>query len=108
MAIVAFFAGQRIIQATKNKSEKLPSPHQVAILVGLLDGGSGQSLIDTFQYRWTHHENLVQPVVSHPPAIKSCQRVYAHTRMRQWPLLACVFFCSARHVFSARCMLMFS
>lgn len=39
MALVAFFAGQRIIRATKSNSEKLPSPHQISILIGLLNGG---------------------------------------------------------------------
>lgn len=46
MALVAFFAGQRIIKATKAKSEKLPSPHQVSILIGLLNGGKLSLLLD--------------------------------------------------------------
>ena len=66
MAIVGFFAGKRIIQASETKSEKLPSPHQVSLLVGLLDGGSAGSLIDTILYRWSHHEKLVQPIASLP------------------------------------------
>lgn len=62
MALVAFFAGQRIIRTTKDNTEKLPPPHQVSILIGLLDGGGVQPLIDTIRYRWQGHENLVQPV----------------------------------------------
>ena len=64
MALVAFFASQRIIKATKAQSEKLPSPHQVSILIGLLDGGSAQSLLDAIEYRWKGDETLVQPIVS--------------------------------------------
>ncbi|OAP63077.1 hypothetical protein AYL99_02304 [Fonsecaea erecta] len=62
MALVAFFAGQRIMKATASKSEKLPSPHQVSILIGLLNGGGTQPLLDTVKYRWQNHESLVQPV----------------------------------------------
>ncbi|KAH0844455.1 hypothetical protein FOPE_09343 [Fonsecaea pedrosoi] len=62
MALVAFFAGQRIMKATANKSEKLPSPHQVSILIGLLNGGGTQPLLDTVKYRWHNHETLVPPV----------------------------------------------
>ncbi|EXJ75152.1 uncharacterized protein A1O5_01848 [Cladophialophora psammophila CBS 110553] len=62
MALVAFFAGQRIMKATSNKSGKLPSPHQVSILIGLLNGGGTQPLLDTVKYRWQNHESLVQPV----------------------------------------------
>lgn len=62
MALVAFFAGQHFIRATKNKSEKLPSPHQVSILIGLLNGGGTQPLVDTIKYRWQHDEHLVKPV----------------------------------------------
>lgn len=62
MALVAFLAGQRVIKATTTKSEKLPSPHQVSILINLLNGGGAQPLLDTVKYRWQHHENLVQPL----------------------------------------------
>ncbi|KIY03761.1 uncharacterized protein Z520_00452 [Fonsecaea multimorphosa CBS 102226] len=62
MALVAFFAGQRIMKATASKSEKLPSPHQVSILIGLLNGGGTQPLLDAVKYRWQNHESLVQPV----------------------------------------------
>jgi hypothetical protein len=62
MALVAFLAGQRIIKATSAKSEKLPSPHQISILINLLNGGGAQPLLDTIKYRWQNHEVLVQPV----------------------------------------------
>jgi hypothetical protein len=67
MALVAFFAGQRIMKATLNKTEKLPSPHQVSILIGLVNGGGGKPLWDTFKYRWQHHEvsrARIQPTIS--------------------------------------------
>ncbi|EXJ58554.1 hypothetical protein A1O7_05981 [Cladophialophora yegresii CBS 114405] len=62
MALVAFLAGQRIIKATSTKSERLPSPHQVSILINLLNGGGARPLLDTLKYRWQNHEDLVQPV----------------------------------------------
>ena len=65
MALVAFFAGQRIMQATRSTSKKLPSPHQVSILIGLLNGGSATPLWETVKYKLFAHETLVQPV-NHP------------------------------------------
>jgi hypothetical protein len=62
MALVAFLAGQRIIRATTTRTEKLPSPHQVSILINLLNGSGGGPLWDMVKYRWQHHEALVQPL----------------------------------------------
>ncbi|KIW11730.1 hypothetical protein PV08_11032 [Exophiala spinifera] len=62
MALVAFFAGHHFIWTTQNNSKKLPSPHQVSILIGLLNGGGTQPLIDTIKYRMHHDEHLVQPL----------------------------------------------
>jgi hypothetical protein len=62
MALVAFLAGQRIIKATRTKSTDLPTPHQVSILVNLLNGSGAEPLYDTIKYRWHHHADLVQPL----------------------------------------------
>ena len=62
MAVIAFFAGRRILDATKsNKPDQLPTPHQVSLLISLLRGTT-ISLRDTFLYRWHNHEDLVQPI----------------------------------------------
>ena len=63
MALVAFFAGRRILDATKtNKTTQLPTPHQVSILINLLHGAGFRPLIDTVMYRLKSHEPLVQPI----------------------------------------------
>ena len=63
MAVVAFFAGRRILNATRNdKPNKLPTPHQMSILINLLGGSSTEPLWDTITYRFQNHEKLVQPI----------------------------------------------
>lgn len=63
MAVIAFFAGRRILDATKsNSADQLPTPHQMSILINLLRGGSVSALWDTVIYRWQNHEQLMQPI----------------------------------------------
>ena len=63
MAIVAFFAGRRILDATRdNKTGQLPTPHQLSILIKLLSGDSAMPLWNTVVYKWQNHEHLVQPI----------------------------------------------
>ena len=63
MAVVAFFAGRRILNATKDsKTGQLPTPHQISILINLLSGSGVKPLYDTVLYRLQNHERLVQPI----------------------------------------------
>ena len=63
MAVVAFFAGRRILEATKNnEAGQLPTPHQMSLLINLLSGAGPKPLLDTVVYRWQNHEHLVQPI----------------------------------------------
>ncbi len=63
MALVAFFAGRRIIDVTKARKEQaMPTPHQMSILISLLNGSSFGPLWETVKYRYQNHERLVQPV----------------------------------------------
>ena len=63
MAVVAFFAGRRILDTTKsNKPNQLPTPHQMSILINLLRGANVSPLRETILYRWQNHEHLVQPI----------------------------------------------
>ena len=63
MAIIAFFAGRRILNATKNNEPgQLPTPHQMSILINLLSGAGPKPLWDTVVYRWQNHERLLQPI----------------------------------------------
>ncbi|KAG8532409.1 uncharacterized protein KY384_002894 [Bacidia gigantensis] len=63
MAVIAFFAGRRILNATRDKKPgELPTPHQMSILINLLGGADVKPLWDTFAYRLENHERLVQPI----------------------------------------------
>ena len=63
MAIIAFFAGRRILDATKaSKTQQLLTPHQTSILVNLLSGAGPKSLWDTIVYKFQGHGPLAQPV----------------------------------------------
>lgn len=63
MALVAFFAGRRIINVTeKRKHQSMPTPHQMSILISLLNGSGISPLWDTLKYRFQNDEVLVQPV----------------------------------------------
>lgn len=64
MAVVAFFAARRIMDASKDsKPDDLPTPHQMSILIDVLGTINPKSLWNTIMYRWNnHHERLVQPV----------------------------------------------
>ena len=63
MAVIAFFAGRRILDATRNnRTSQLPTPHQMSILINLLNGAGAGPLWDTIAYRWQNHERLVQPI----------------------------------------------
>lgn len=63
MAVVAFFAGRRILDASRdNKFGQLPTPHQMSILIKLLNGAGLMPLWDTVVYRLQNHERLVQPI----------------------------------------------
>lgn len=63
MAVVAFFASRRILNATRNnEAGQLPTPHQTSILINTLSGSGAKPLWDTFLYRWNNHEKIVQPL----------------------------------------------
>ena len=63
MAVVAFFAGRRILNASReNKFDQLPTPHQISILIKLLSGANVSPLWDTIVYRLHNHEQFVQPI----------------------------------------------
>lgn len=63
MAVIAFFAGRRILDATRdNQTGELPTPHQMSILIKLLSGNGAMPLWDTVWYKWQNHEHLVQPI----------------------------------------------
>lgn len=63
MAVVAFFVGRRILNATRdNKTGQLPTPHQISILINLISGGGVRPLYDTVMYRLQNHERLVNPI----------------------------------------------
>ena len=63
MAVIAFFAARRILDATRsNKLKELPTPHQMSILINLLQGAGLAPLRDTILYKWQNHEHLVQPI----------------------------------------------
>jgi hypothetical protein len=63
MALVAFFTGRRILNATKaNKQHQMLTPHQMSILISLLNSSGIKPLWDTLVYRYQNHEPLVQPV----------------------------------------------
>lgn len=63
MAVVAFFAGRRIIHVTDaRKQQSMPTPHQMSILISLLTGSGIKPLWETMKYRIQNHESLVQPV----------------------------------------------
>ncbi|KPI39580.1 uncharacterized protein AB675_3577 [Cyphellophora attinorum] len=63
MALVAFFAGRRVVQASKKlKYKSIPTPHQMSILISLLNGSGVSPIWQTLKYRMQAHETLVQPV----------------------------------------------
>lgn len=63
MAVVAFFAGRRILDASRdNKFAQLPTPHQMSILIKLLNGAGVMPLWETVLYKLQNHEHLVQPI----------------------------------------------
>ena len=63
MAVVAFFAGRRILDASRSHNrDQLPTPHQMSILINLLRGADISPLRETILYRWQNHERLVQPI----------------------------------------------
>ena len=63
MAVIAFFAGRRILVASRdNKFGQLPTPHQMSILIKLLNGAGMLPLWETIVYRVQNHEPLVQPI----------------------------------------------
>lgn len=64
MALVAFFAGRRLIQVSrKEKRESMPTPFQMSLLIQILNGSSMQPLWSTIRYWWAHHVPLVRPVI---------------------------------------------
>ena len=63
MAPIAFFAARRILNTSMDDEPgKLPTPHQMSILVGLVGSASPKALWDTIVYRWQNHGRLIQPV----------------------------------------------
>ena len=63
MALIAFFAGRRILNATKNdETGQLPTPHQTSLLIGLLTISSFKPLWNVLKYKWLKHDRIIQPV----------------------------------------------
>ena len=63
MAPIAFFAARRVLNASMdNKPDKLPTPHQMSILVDLVGSASPKALWSTIIYRWQNHGRLIQPL----------------------------------------------
>ncbi len=63
MAVIAFFAGRRILHATRdNETSQLPTPHQLSILIKMLSCTGASPLWDTILYKWQNHAQLVQPI----------------------------------------------
>ncbi len=63
MTVIGFFAGRRILNASRNNEPgELPTPHQMSILIDLLGSASPKSLWSTIVYRWHNHERLFQPI----------------------------------------------
>ncbi|KAL8685530.1 MAG: hypothetical protein Q9218_007704 [Villophora microphyllina] len=63
MAVIAFFAGRRILEATNNeRADELPTPHQTSLLIKLLQTHTPKSLGDVVLYRWQNHERLAKPI----------------------------------------------
>ena len=63
MAVIAFFAGRHILDATRDhKTSQLPTPRQMSVLIKLLSGTDTSPLWNTLKYRWQNREHLVQPI----------------------------------------------
>ena len=63
MAVIAFFAGRHILDATRDhKTGQLPTSRQMSVLIKLLSGTDTGPLWDTLKYRWQNREHLVQPI----------------------------------------------
>ena len=63
MAVIAFFAGRHILEATKDhKTGQLPTPRQMSVLIKLLNGTDTSPLWNTLKYRWQNREHLVRPI----------------------------------------------
>ena len=63
MAVIAFFAGRRVLVASQDKKfGQLPTPHQLSILIKLLSGTNFTPLWETVVYKFQSHEHLVQPI----------------------------------------------
>lgn len=81
MALVDFFAARHMVHKSKHGSTSsyLPTPEQLTILIGLLDGNGFGPLKDTLLYRYSQKKRLVSPV----PAAFSALAIII--------LLGCVF-----------------
>ena len=63
MAVIAFFAGRHILDATRDhKTGQLPTPRQMSVLIKLLSGTNTSPLWNTLKYQWQNREHLVQPI----------------------------------------------
>ena len=63
MAVIGFFAGRHILNATRDhKTGQLPTPRQMSVLIKLLSGTDTWPLWNTLKYRWQNREHLVQPI----------------------------------------------
>ena len=63
MAVIAFFAGRHILDATRHhKTSQLPTSRQMSVLIKLLSGTDTSPLWSTLKYRWQYRERLVQPI----------------------------------------------
>jgi hypothetical protein len=64
MALVAFFTSFRILELSRKGSEtKLPTPHQLTILIGLLDG-KGKSWRDYVKHSFQRKQKMLEPLPS--------------------------------------------
>jgi hypothetical protein len=63
MALVAFFAARRIIVSSRDTNDdNLLSPHQLAILIGLLGGSSLGPLNDCVKYHFKNKQKWISPL----------------------------------------------
>ena len=63
MAVIAFFAGRHILDASRDhKTGQLPTPRQMSVLIKLLNGTDTSPLWNTLKYQWQNREHLVRPI----------------------------------------------
>ena len=72
MLVIAFFAGRRILDATRNDNpEELPTPHQVSLLINLIQKAAFSPLKDVIMYKWQNPKRLAKPIPAMFAALSS-------------------------------------